>query len=38
LTDAELLAAIPKLHQGAEKMRKGAAKMRGDAERMRRGG
>ncbi|MDB5693758.1 MAG: family metallopeptidase [Alphaproteobacteria bacterium] len=38
VTDAELVAAIPKLHEGAEKMRRGAVKMREGAERMRRGG
>lgn len=38
VTDAELLAAIPKLHEGAEKLRAGAVRMRAGAERMRRGG
>ena len=38
VTDAELVAAIPKLHRGAEKLREGAARMRSDGERMRRGG
>jgi beta-lactamase regulating signal transducer with metallopeptidase domain len=35
VTDAQLIAAIPKLHEGAAKMRKGAVQMRESAERMR---
>jgi beta-lactamase regulating signal transducer with metallopeptidase domain len=38
VTDAELLAAIPKLHDGADKLRKGAVRMREGGDRMRRGG
>jgi beta-lactamase regulating signal transducer with metallopeptidase domain len=36
-TDAELVAAIPKLHEGAAEMRRGAERMRREGERMRRG-
>jgi hypothetical protein len=38
VTDAELIAAIPKLHRGADKLRQGAVRMRSEGERMRRGG
>ena len=38
ITDAELIAAIPKLHDGADKLRRGAARMRSEGEKMRRGG
>jgi beta-lactamase regulating signal transducer with metallopeptidase domain len=38
VTDAELVAAIPRLHDGADKLRKGAVRMRESGDRMRRGG
>jgi hypothetical protein len=38
VTDAELVAAIPKLHEGARKLREGAVRMRSEGEKMRRGG
>ncbi|HEX5182748.1 MAG TPA: M56 family metallopeptidase [Allosphingosinicella sp.] len=38
VTDAELVAAIPKLHDGARKLREGAARLRDQGVRMRHGG